>query len=103
MTVPSYEQLMDFYCGFLAFEQEHEKDERETIELIQALWEGYQNLADDIVQLRNMINDQSAKMLRVGIIKNSTPPFPDLYSDIQVDFTQYKAYQKYADGLKHIT
>ncbi len=100
MSTPTYDQLLDFYHDFLEFEQEREKEERDTILLLQALLEGYHGLADNIVELREIINGQSAKLQKAGLAKPGNPPFFDLYSDIQDNFSGFPAYQKYAAFLE---
>jgi hypothetical protein len=103
MSTPTYEQLLDFYHDFLEFEQEREKEDRDTILLLQALLEGYQGLVDNIVKLREVINGQAAKLQKTDLAKPGNPPFFDLYSDIQEDFSGFPAYQKYATFLEKET
>lgn len=96
MNHPTYDQLLDFYYNFLEAEQDREIEENEIIELLQALLNGYHDLADNIIELRKTVNNQSFKLQATGVIgDDENLPFIDLYSDFQRDFSDFKAYQKY--------
>ena len=58
MNLTTYDELLDFYYNFLEAEQDREN---EIIELLQALLNGYHDLADNIIKLRKTINNQSIK------------------------------------------
>lgn len=61
MNLTTYDELLDFYYNFLEAEQDREIEENEIIELLQALLNGYHDLADNIIKLRKTINNQSIK------------------------------------------
>ena len=100
MSHPTYDQLMDFYYDFLEAEQDREIEENEIIQLLQALLDGYQDLADNIIELRKTVNNQSIKLQEAGFSEGGNLPFYDLYSNFQRDFSHFKAYQKYEEFLE---
>lgn len=102
MNHPTYDQLLEFYYNFLEAEQDKEIEENEIIELLQALLNGYHDLAENIIKLRKTVNNQCIKLQIAGFTEEKSLPFFDLYSDFQQDFSYFKAYQKYEKFLNYL-
>jgi len=76
-------------------------DEAQTHTLVRGLSEYINELTEEVINLRKMINnyDKKAQGATGHLPKSYQEPYADLYSDIFRSFYDYDAYEKFKEEL----